>query len=213
MLCMIHSTCTWSSLTIVCTYLFVYYYSYLYSMLTVSVSPYISSSRCYDIDAKLLDIFIDKWKCTYYLIRKLYIELVFKYFFSLFFSRYVINIKFCCSQIHLLCTCIDFSLILTSFFRKNHCLNVVLFLLSEHLGKIIVYILCSQLCITIILHQNYDLKQFVFFAGDKVSILVVQQLGLLRYFPLAYTYNFQIFKFIIKIKRQFSTLSSLKQKK
>lgn len=213
MLCMIHSTCTWSSLTIVCTYLFVYYYSYLYSMLTVSVSPYISSSRCYDIDAKLLDIFIDKWKCTYYLIRKLYIELVFKYFFSLFFSRYVINIKFCCSQIHLLCTCIDFSLILTSFFRKNHCLDVVLFLLSEHLGKIIVYILCSQLCITIILHQNYDLKQFVFFAGDKVSILVVQQLGLLRYFPLAYMYNFQIFKFIIKIKRQFTTLSSLKQKK
>lgn len=64
-----------------------------------------------------------------------------------------------------------------------------------------------------ILHQNYDLKQFVFFAGDKVSILVVQQLGLLRYFPLAYMYNFQIFKFIIKIKRQFSTLSSLKQKK
>lgn len=152
-------------------------------------------------------------KCTYNLIRKLYIELVFKYFFSLFFSRYVINIIFCCSQIHLLCTCIDFSLILTSFFRKNHCLNVVLFLLSEHLGKIIVYILCSQLCITIILHQNYDLKQFVFFAGDKVSILVVQQLGLLRYFPLAYMYNFQIFKFIIKIKRQFSTLSSLKQKK
>lgn len=50
-----------------------------------------------------------------------------------------------------------------------------------------------------ILHQNYDLKQFVFFAGDKVSILVVQQLGLLRYFPLAYMYNFQIFKFIIKI--------------
>lgn len=213
MLCMIHSTCTWSSLTIVCTYLFVYYYSYLYSMLTVSVSPYISSSRCYDIDAKLLDIFIDKWKCTYFHIRKLYIELVFKYFFSLFFSRYVINIIFCCSQIHLLCTCIDFSLILTSFFRKNHCLNVVLFLLSDHLGKIIVYILCSQLCITIILHQNYDLKQFVFFAGDKVSILVVQQLGLLRYFPLAYMYNFQIFKFIIKIKRQFSTLSSLKQKK
>lgn len=149
-------------------------------------------------------------KCTYYLIRKLYIELVFKYFFFSFFSRYVINIIFCCSQIHLLCTCIDFSLILTSFFRKNHCLNVVLFLLSEHLGKIIVYILCSQLCITIILHQNYDLKQFVFFAGDKVSILVVQQLGLLRYFPLAYMYNFQI---IIKIKRQFSTLSSLKQKK
>lgn len=213
MLCMIHSTCTWSSLTIVCTYLFVYYYSYLYSMLTVSVSPYISSSRCYDIDAKLLDIFIDKWKCTYFHIRKLYIELVFKYFFSLFFSRYVINIIFCCSQIHLLCTCIDFSLILTSFFRKNHCLNVVLFLLSDHLGKIIVYILCSQLCITIILHQNYDLKQFVFFAGDKVSILVVQQLGLLRYFPLAYMYNFQIFKFIIKIKRQFSTLSSYKQKK
>lgn len=30
-------------------------------MLTVSVSPYISSSRCYDIDAKLLDIFINKW--------------------------------------------------------------------------------------------------------------------------------------------------------
>lgn len=85
-----------------------------------------------------------------------------------------------------------------------------MFLLSEHLGKIIVYILCSQLCITIILHQNYDLKQFVFFAGDKVSILVVQQLGLLRYFPFAYMYNFQI---IIKIKRQFSTLSSLKQKK
>lgn len=201
MLCMIHSTCTWSSLTIVCMYLFVYYYSYLYSMLTVSVSPYISSSRCYDIDAKLLDIFIDKWKCTYFHIRKLYIELVFKYFFSLFFSRYVINIIFCCSQIHLHCTCIDFSLILTSFFRKNHCLNVVLFLLSDHLGKIIVYILCSQLCITIILHQNYDLKQFVFFAGDKVSILVVQQLGLVRYFrnfPLAYMYNFQIFNFIIK---------------
>lgn len=66
-------------------------------------------------------------------------------------------------------------------------------LLSDHLGKIIVYILCSQLCITIILHQNYDLKQFVFLAGDKVSILVVQQLGLVRYFPLAYMYNFQIY--------------------
>lgn len=78
-------------------------------------------------------------------------------------------------------------------FQEEPFLNVVLFLLSEHLGKIIVYILCSQLCITIILHQNYDLKQFVFFAGDKVSILVVQQLGLLRYFPLAYMYNFQIY--------------------
>lgn len=213
MLCMIHSTCTWSSLTIVCTYLFVYYYSYLYSMLTVSVSPYISSSRCYDIDAKLLDIFINKWNVHIILSENCTLNLCLNIFFLFFFSRYVINIIFCCSQIHLLCTCIDFSLILTSFFRKNHCLNVVLFLLSEHLGKIIVYILCSQLCITIILHKNYDLKQFVFFAGDKVSILVVQQLGLLRYFPLAYMYNFQIFKFIIKIKRQFSALSSLKQKK
>lgn len=142
MLCMIHSTCTWSSLTIVCTYLFVYYYSYLYSMLTVSVSPYISSSRCYDIDAKLLDIFINKWKCTYFFIRKLYIELVFKYFFSLFFfSRYVINIIFCCSQIHLLCTCIDFSLILTSFFRKNHRLNVVLFYF-QNIWVRLLYIYC-----------------------------------------------------------------------
>lgn len=70
-------------------------------MLTVSVSPYISSSRCYDIDAKLLDIFIDKWKCTYFFIRKLYIELVFDYFFSLFFPgtlliKYFVVVKYTC---------------------------------------------------------------------------------------------------------------------
>lgn len=185
MLCMIHSTCTWSSLTIVCTYLFVYYYSYLYSMLTVSVSPYISSSRCYILMPSCWIYLLISENVHSFSSENCTLNLCLIISF-LFFSRYVINKIFCCSQIHLLCTCIDFSLILTSFFRQNHCLNVVLFLLSDHLGKIIVYILCSQLCITIILHKNYDLKQFVFFAGDKVSILVVQQLGLLRYFPLAY---------------------------
>lgn len=172
----------------ICILLFLFI-QYAYRL---SLSLYFFFQMLY-IDAKLLDIFINKWNVHIILSEICTLNLCLNIFFLFFFSRYVINIKFCCSQIHLLCTCIDFSLILTSFFRKNHCLNVVLFLLSEHLGKIIVYILCSQLCITIILHQNYDLKQFVFFAGDKVSILVVQQLGLLRYFPLAYMYNFQIY--------------------
>lgn len=65
-----------------------------------------SSSRCYDIDAKLLDIF-----------RKLYIELVFKYFFSFFFCRYIINVIFYCSQINLLF--IDVPLIYISSFRRT----------------------------------------------------------------------------------------------
>lgn len=64
----------------ICILLFLFI-QYAYRL---SLSLYFFFQMLY-IDAKLLDIFIDKWKCTYFFIRKLYIELVFKYFFSLFF--------------------------------------------------------------------------------------------------------------------------------
>lgn len=57
-------------------------------MLTVSVSPYISSSRCYDIDAKLLDIhvFINKWNVHIILSENCTLNLCLD-IFSLFFFQ------------------------------------------------------------------------------------------------------------------------------
>lgn len=109
-----------------CTYLFVYYYSYLYSLLTVSVSPYISSSRCYILMPSCWIYLLISENVHSFSSENCTLNLCLIISF-LFFSRYVINKIFCCSQIHLLFTCIDVSLILTSFFRENHRLNVVLF--------------------------------------------------------------------------------------